>query len=101
VQYVGAKMRSSIMEHIKPGDGVFLTSCVQHEMAWTSNDGKRGPYGPTIQNCTHEQAVASWAAGIVGDGEAWNTSACQLVAVDARDALTPLKAEPCNRGVFK
>jgi len=29
-------MRASIKAHVKPGDGIFLTSCVQHPMAWNS-----------------------------------------------------------------
>ena len=62
VQYVGQTLRNSIMKHVKPTDGVFLTACVQHEMAWNPQDGKHGPFGPTIDGCTHAEAVRQHAS---------------------------------------
>ena len=69
MQYVGSVMRASIKAHVKPGDGVFVTSCVQHEMAWTSADSAHGPFGPMIGGCTHAEAVAAWVSKQLGEEE--------------------------------
>ena len=114
MQYVGKTLRASITSRAKPGDGVFLTSCVQHEMAWNSEDSAKGPFGPTIGGCTHAEAVAAWVSeanssddtdtdraenrkkGKEGEG----LVGCQRVAVDDSDGFATLSAEPCNTGVF-
>ena len=109
MQYVGKTLRASITSRAKPGDGVFLTSCVQHEMAWNSEDSAKGPFGPTIGGCTHAEAVAAWVseadANDDDDGqekgkEGEGLVGCQRVAVDDSDDFATLSAEPCNAGVF-
>ena len=91
VQYVGAQLRNSVLAQVKAEDGVFLTSCVDHQMAWASSDSATGPYSPNIGGCTHNQAVAAWTSG---NGQ------CARLAVDSSDALHRLKRQRCNAGAF-
>ena len=97
VQYVGGIMRASVAAHTKPTNGVFLTACVQHEMAWTPADSKKGPFGPTISGCTHAEAVGAW----VNKGSSKSGKTCKLRSVDMADDFATLSAAPCNAGVFK
>ena len=100
MRYVGAKMRGSILPRVraagKERDALFLTSCVQHEMAWNAVDARGGPFGPTIGGCTHAEAVAQWVSGGNGTGQ----RRCATLAVDLTDDLKTLQGEECNRGVF-
>ena len=96
VLYVGGIMRASVAAHTKPTNGVFLTACAQHQMAWTAADSKNGPFGPSIGGCTHAEAVAAW----VNKGRSRSGKACQLRSVDMADDFAALSAAPCNTGVF-
>lgn len=127
MQYVGSVIRASVKAHVskytstphctlifaavseglcaitEPGDGVFVTSCVQHEMAWTSADSSQGPFGPTIGGCTHAEAVAAWVTKQLGGGSGGSKTVkqCELVAVDSSDDFATLSKERCNTDVFK
>eukprot|EP01051_Picozoa_sp_SAG22_P008168 SAG22_NODE_607_length_8603_cov_4.554327_8_plen_164_part_00 len=109
VQYVGAAVRRSIQARAKPGDGYFVTACVQHPMAWTSADGEGGPFGPTIAGCTHAQAVATWVGGrgaspppavLPSSSSSSSAPECSRVSIDTDDRFEKMAREPCNGGVF-